>query len=130
VAFWPPPDAADTSGMTRFELDELQAVPEWQAVLAAYRDRGLAARTGSAEFDGWLPRLAALEDVDPARLSIIHGRLLALGFLKCQVGGRTVGLQYQLAPEGRQALETSAAGGDLMVPLDHADCDEREPQAA
>ena len=96
----------DTTGMTSFELEELESVPDWRCVLAAYRDSGILARTQSAEFDGWLPRLTALDGLDSAGLSTVHGRLIALGFLRFQVGGRTVGLQYQLAPEGRHALES------------------------
>ena len=92
--------------MTSFELEELESVPEWRSVLAAYRDSSVLARTQSAEFDGWLPRLAALDGLDSAGLSTVHGRLIALGFLRFQIGGRTVGLQYQLAPEGRHALES------------------------
>ena len=95
--------------MTSFELEELQSVPGWRSVLAAYRDSSVAARTQSAEFDGWLPRLAALDGLDSPALSTVHGRLIALGFLRFQVGGRTVGLQYQLAPEGRQALESGVS---------------------
>jgi hypothetical protein len=116
--------------MTRFELDELNAAPEWRSVLAVYREWGAAARNQSADFDGWLPRLNAMEGIESARLPIVHGRLIALGFLRFQVGGRSIGLQYQLTPEGRQALESAAAETDLA-----ADCEslveaDGQPQAA
>jgi hypothetical protein len=103
---------ADTTGMTAFELDELESVPAWRSVLAAYRDGSVVARAKSAEFDGWLPRLAAVDGLDSVGLSTVHGRLIALGFLKFQVGGRTVGLQYQLAAEGRHALESDVLDED------------------
>ena len=121
----------DTTGMTSFELEELESVPEWRSVLAAYRDSSLAARTQSAEFDGWLPRLSALNGMDSAGLSTVHGRLIALGFLKFQVGGRTVGLQYQLAPEGRHALESGVPDDSITGDLTEDElAEEREPALA
>ena len=95
--------------MTPFELEELNAVPEWQSVLAAYRECGAAARAQTPEFDGWLSRLRNVPGVAEARLPLVHGRLMALGFLRFQVGSRAVGLQYQLTPEGRQALDGEMA---------------------
>ncbi|HUG92069.1 MAG TPA: hypothetical protein VML55_14615 [Planctomycetaceae bacterium] len=104
--------------MIRFELDELNAIPEWRPVLAAYRERGAAARAAAPDFDGWLPRLRSIDGVAEARLPAIHGRLMALGFLRFQIAGRSAGLQYQLTPEGRQALDTSATEADFAASLD------------
>ena len=116
--------------MTRFELEELNAAPEWRSVLAAYREWGAAARNQSQEFDGWLPRLQMIEGLEAARLPIVHGRLIALGFLRFQVAGRSVGLQYQLTPEGRQALESAASGTGRAAGLESLADDEDQQQAA
>ena len=40
----------------------------------------------------------------PEQLSAIHGKLIALGMLKFEIGSRADGVQYQLTTLGRQAL--------------------------
>ena len=42
--------------------------------------------------------------VDPAQIAAIHGKLIALGMLKFEIGSRADGVQYQVTPFGRQAL--------------------------
>lgn len=80
------------------ELELFDAHPEWRLVLEAYRQQ----RDSSEE--GWLPRLAVIDGVQAELLSPIHGKLLALGFLKCELSIRLDGILYQIAPLGRQAL--------------------------
>jgi len=48
--------------------------------------------------------VARLEGVESTQLSRLHGTLIALGFLKFEITGKT-GVQYQLTPAGRQTLE-------------------------
>lgn len=95
--------------MLDFELTELDRQGDWRSVLSAYRDAVSAARETTPEFDGWIGRLPALNGFEAEQLSRLHGRLIASGLLKFQLADRDSGLQYQLSPEGRRALE---GGGD------------------
>ena len=45
-----------------------------------------------------------MEGVDSDEMSTIHGRLIAYGFLKCDLTDRAAGVVYQLTAESRQAL--------------------------
>ena len=81
--------------MTSPELEQFDTHPEWALVLAAYRESG-----GGT----WLPRQGTVPGVEPAIISPIHGKLIALGMLRCDLGDRAEGLVYQLSPLGRQAL--------------------------
>lgn len=80
------------------ELELFDRNPEWRLVLAAYAE--LHAQS-TAE---WLPRLPCVDGVPFEQLSMVHGRLMALGFLAFEVGSRTDGLQYQLTATGKHAL--------------------------
>ena len=57
-----------------------------------------------AEFDGWVSRIHAVEDVPEELLSRIHGKLIALGLLKFDICSRTSGVSYQVTRLGRQML--------------------------
>ncbi len=90
--------------MLDFEIEELNQATDWRDVLAAYQSAHDTAKSSNEEFDGWLPRImnvAGLEDEDLPR---IHGKLIALGFLKFQLAGRGTGVVYQISPAGREAL--------------------------
>lgn len=87
-----------------FELDQLRRHPEWRATLKVYHDLQTASREQSSEFDGWVPRVTDVDTIDPAKLAIIHGKLIAFGFLKFDLSGRDAGMRYQLTPQGKQAL--------------------------
>jgi hypothetical protein len=63
-----------------------------------------AARKQQPEFDGWLPRVKSLEGIEGADLPALHGKLIALGFLKFQLVNRTSGMHYHVDASGRQAL--------------------------
>ncbi len=52
----------------------------------------------------WIPRIQQVADVEAAELSRIHGRLIAFGLLKCELGERSAGVQYQLTNAGKQVL--------------------------
>lgn len=90
--------------MHDFELDQLRRNPAWAATLRLYWDLQSQSRAESAEFDGWVPRVASVPAVDVAKLSSVHGRLIAFGFLKFDLSNRDIGMRYQLTPLARQAL--------------------------
>ncbi|MFN5299195.1 MAG: hypothetical protein ACK5HA_12895 [Planctomycetaceae bacterium] len=91
--------------MTSPELEQFDTHPEWALVLAAYRESG-----GGT----WLPRQGTVPGVEPAIISPIHGKLIALGMLRCDLGDRVEGLVYQLSQLGRQALVP--AGERQLIP--------------
>jgi hypothetical protein len=90
--------------MVDIELEQLRRNPSWKATLQAYGDAQAVARAGSGEFDGWVPRLMLVPDVETAKLSQIHGRLIAFGFLKFDLTHREQGMRYQLTPLGKRAI--------------------------
>jgi hypothetical protein len=47
-----------------------------------------------------------LEGVVAAELSTLHGRLIALGYLKFKLIDRQVGLRYRLTPAGKQMAQS------------------------
>jgi hypothetical protein len=61
---------------------------------------------------GWVPRLREVQGVEAVQLGPLHGQLIALGLLKFQLSGRTSGMLYRLAPEGRALLHRSKASED------------------
>lgn len=94
--------------MLDFELEELNQSTDWRDVLSAYLDAHQAAHAAAKNteegFDGWLPRIMAVEGIETEDLPRIHGKLIALGFLKFQLASRGTGVVYQISPAGRQAL--------------------------
>jgi hypothetical protein len=99
-----------------FELNELKKNPEWRAALQMYHDLQVASREQSPDADGWIPRPAELIGVDSQRLSSVHGKLIAFGFLKFDVSGRDIGVRYQLTPQGRRALFGETADSEESSP--------------
>ena len=85
------------------QLDML--TPDALQVLEAYSLRATAAKCGEQEFDGWLDRIDSMPDLTTDDLVKLHGRLIALGYLKFEISGRNVGLRYQISSAGRQAIE-------------------------
>jgi len=83
--------------MLHHELAEFDANPSWSLLLAAYA-RATASR---AE---WSRRLTDVPGLPGEQLSTIHGRLIALGFLRFEIANGADGVQYQLTPLGQQAL--------------------------
>ena len=121
--------------MIDIELDELSQDTQWRPVLQAYlereqeeaaRVRRVAAETGQdSKTQNWIPRLPEVERVDSKDLSKIHGKLIALGYLKFQIFGREKGVCYQTSPLGKQALEQNAS-----VEADHQLSSVANPEAA
>ena len=66
---------------------------------------GLAELPEEDERDDWLPRLGSLDGFDDERLSSLHGRLIALGWLGFEVGDRTTGMRYRITREGQRVLD-------------------------
>lgn len=97
--------------MDDFDIQQLRKNPEWRSTLQLYFDLHQEQRQQSPESDGWVPRQTAVNGIDPAQLSSVHGKLIAFGMLKFDVAGRDVGVRYQLTPQGRKALlgETETA---------------------
>jgi hypothetical protein len=93
--------------MVDIALEELADVLHWQPLLAAYRERQLAERAANPEHEGWIPRIRSLTDTDGEQLSQLHGRLIAVGLLKFELGDITSGMSYQLSSLGIRALSTS-----------------------
>ncbi len=84
--------------MTNPDLELFDVNPEWGLVLAAYQQKL------TAEKLEWSHRIIEVEGVAADRLSTVHGKLIALGMLKFEIGSRADGVQYQLTTLGRQAL--------------------------
>ncbi len=102
--------------MQDFELEQLRRNPQWSATLRTYQALANEKRSASEAFDGWVPRVSQVPDVDVTKLSSIHGRLIAFGFLKFDLSDREIGMRYQLTPMARQALgENITAGSDLEL---------------
>ncbi len=106
--------------MIDFETELLAEHADWRLVLQAYRDEIPPAPEQPAEGEEpidhtWVGRLAEVEDVEPETLTKIHGKLIALGFLKFQIKNRSAGVSYRVTQQGRQALnslETDGPGQD------------------
>ncbi len=84
--------------MTNHELELFDTHPEWRPLLDAYQRRIVAEKLE------WCARITELADLASEQLSAIHGKLIALGMLKFEIGSRADGVQYQVTPFGRQAL--------------------------
>jgi len=98
--------------MIDFELNVLEQQVEWRLVLEAYQKR--TQDTDADQSDGWLSRVLAVEGVEQDRLAVIHGKLIALGFLQFQLQGRTEGVRYCLSASGRQALATLTERSEVV----------------
>jgi hypothetical protein len=90
--------------MIDFEHIDWSRNSELRRLLETYCSLHEAARQRQAEFDGWLPRIRSLEGIADSDLPMLHGKLIALGFLKFQLVNRTAGMHYHVDPSGREAL--------------------------
>lgn len=95
--------------MTGHDLLAERLNPDCIAVLGSYSIREITARSENPDYGGWLNRVDEVTGVDSAALTGIHGLLIAQGMLKFEITGRSVGLQYQVSPLGREALARYAA---------------------
>ena len=91
-------------------------------VMQAYAVRSTAAKAAAVEkFDGWLDRLDSVPGLSAEELTQLHGQLIALGFLKFEITGRSHGLRYQISPRGKQALDRAVAKSAEEDEGDNAD---------
>jgi len=58
---------------------------------------------------GWVDRIQEVVGIERSALSGIHGRLIAFGLLKCEVGHRSAGLVYRVSTQGKAALKSFLA---------------------
>ncbi len=84
------------------------ATPEAAVPAEAVADAEDAA-SEAENAEAWVPRIGAVEGVDAAVLSTLHGGLIARGYLKYELFVRQGGLRYRLTPEGRKAAEAAAS---------------------
>jgi len=94
--------------MIDYELEQLLENIEWQCVLYAYAEDITLAVIANPEHVGWVERLQDVPHVEQEHLARIHGKLIALGFLKFELGDRHAGVQYQLSQAGKRALNSLA----------------------
>jgi hypothetical protein len=72
---------------------------------------------------GWICRLTEIEGVSSSRLSTIHGKLIAFGFLNFELTNRTTGMRYQVTSLGRRCLRWLAT--DTGVSAGHSESDKQ-----
>jgi hypothetical protein len=108
--------------MLDFVMEELSATAGWRRVLEAYAmvasPAGASLPAGNEreipESLGWVPRLSRLDGVEPDRLALLHGKLIALGLLSFEVLGKS-GMQYQLSPLGRRTLDRGLGSHEALA---------------
>ncbi len=109
--------------MIDFEWEMLDTHPEWRLVLEAYGLEHERLLAENPEHEGWLPRLHHVEGVAEEHIPRIHGKLIALGFLKFQINGRDSGVVYQVTTQARRALSRATAGAEEVVADEHEPAD-------
>jgi len=111
--------SVDTPRMIDFEWEMLDTHPEWRLVLETYRAQRDSLLAEDPEHEGWLPRLHAIEGVEEEHIPRIHGKLIALGFLKFQITGRTSGVVYQVTAQACRAL--SRGTSETAAPVEESE---------
>ncbi len=87
-------------------LEELEAESDVEASSdEPLVELSLAELPEEDERDDWLPRIASLDGFDGERLSSLHGRLIAMGWLGFEVGDRMTGMRYRITREGQRVLD-------------------------
>jgi len=79
------------------ELELFDENPAWRLLLQAYQN----IRTTEVP---WIPRITGVEGLEVTELSAIHGKLIALGLLKFDLGTQIEGIRYQPTSLAKQAL--------------------------
>lgn len=123
---------ADSPGMQDFEAQCFQNREDWLRLLLAYAQAEEVAAAAEAALakvstppavsaapavsvasdteveesaTGWVARISSIEGVEASQMSMLHGRVIALGYLKFKLIDRQVGLRYRLTPSGKQAAQ-------------------------
>lgn len=99
--------------MDDFDILQLRQNPEWKATLQVYHDLHQQLKVQTPDAAEWIARQNEVPGVEVEQLSAIHGKLIAFGLLKFDVGGRDTGIQYQLTHQGRRALLDEPEPADL-----------------
>ena len=90
--------------------------------LRTYWDLHTQQRATGGDYDGWIPRISQVPDVEAAKLSSVHGRLIAFGFLKFDLSDRDIGMRYQLTPLAKQAIGAGEVGaGEVAEAVEFAE---------
>ena len=96
---------ADTTGMKTSPGQSVSLESQCLVVLGCYVALEVAVKTEQADFTGWVDRISEAPGIAASDLPGIHGQLIAQGLLRFEFSGRARGLQYQVSPQGREALE-------------------------
>jgi hypothetical protein len=118
--------------MDDFDRQLLENNPGWKLVLEAYLQLAAEPVQISPEEKGtvrWVDRIVSLDGVDPEELSLIHGRLIALGWLNFQFESGQTSLTYRVSPEGRAILKR-LNGTAAASPANEIQEDEYEDEVA
>ncbi|MFM7037454.1 MAG: hypothetical protein ACKO2L_07010 [Planctomycetaceae bacterium] len=116
---------ADTTGMKSKPEQPVSLESQCLVVLGRYAALETLTKAEQADFNGWVDRIGDAPGIEPATLPGIHGQLIAQGLLRFEFSGRARGLQYQLSPQGREALGRGTlavsddSSGDLRGSLEN-----------
>lgn len=109
---------------SRFQLDVLHESN--LQLVKAYTLKSSTQKATVETFDGWLERIDQLDGLEKEDLVRAHGELIALGFLKFEIAGSSIGLRYKVSPAGKQALERTVARAGDADDADAADDEQRD----
>ncbi|MCX7395909.1 MAG: hypothetical protein NTW75_17490 [Planctomycetales bacterium] len=101
-----------------FEHEQLRRQPHLRAALKVYGDLQDHGRDRSPDFDGWIPRVVEVAEIESSALPSIHGKLIAFGFLTFDLAGRDTGMRYQLTPLGKNALTGKTLSEEQTLDID------------
>ncbi len=96
--------AVDTEVMNDSVAKQSEFEQNCLTVLNCYAVRDAAAKAATKEYAGWLDRIQDVQGIEKTTLTSIHGFLIAQGLIRFEFNGRSVGLQYQLSTQGREAM--------------------------
>ncbi len=91
---------AGAPGAADAPAEETTSEADGEATEDADAEEGGKHRRGAR----WLSRIHQVDGVERSELSKIHGRLIAYGFLKCDLADKTAEVVYQLTLAGKQVL--------------------------
>ena len=94
----------DTDVMNDSAAKQTEFEQNCLTVLNCYAVRDAAAKAASKEYAGWLDRILDIQEIEKTTLTSIHGFLIAQGLIRFEFNGRSVGLQYQISTQGREAM--------------------------
>ncbi len=94
----------DAASLTDTESDVLRAYAVAEQELSAARPQRSEGDEAVPQPKTWVTRLKEIEGVPSDQLTVIHGRLIALGLLHFQLPGRDEGVVYRVTSDGRKAI--------------------------